>query len=89
MDQDWALAVAAELDRRDVSCRLERDAGSGYRVRVQLQEDREALWDVHGDLLEGRVLRDGALRGLVSLPSPAGCPAAGWPSRSTTSATTS
>jgi len=68
MDQDLALAVAAELHRRDVSCRLERDAGSGYRVRVQLLEDREALWDVHGDLLEGRVLRDGALRGFVSLP---------------------
>jgi len=68
MEEDRALAVAVELDVRGVSCRLERDAESDYHLRVALPCDREAMWDLHGDLLEARVLRAGALVGFVPLP---------------------
>jgi len=70
MEEDRALAVAVELDMRGVSCRLERDAKSDYHLRVALPCDREAMWDLHGDLLEARVLRAGALVGFVPLPVP-------------------
>jgi len=70
MEEDRALAVAMELDIWGVSCRLERDAESDYHLRVALPCDREAMWDLHGDLLEARVLRAGALVGFVPLPVP-------------------
>lgn len=70
MEEDRALAVAVELGNRGVNCRLERDAGSRYQVRVALQHDRAALWDLHGDLLEAWVLRAETLVGFVSLPVP-------------------
>lgn len=70
MEEDRELAVAVELDIRGVSCRLERDAESDYHLRVALPCDREAMWDLHGDLLEARVLRAGALVGFVPLPVP-------------------
>lgn len=72
MEEDQALAVAVELDNRGVNCRLERDAECEYTLRVALQHDRAALWDLHGDLLEARVVRAGTLVGFVSLPVPAG-----------------
>ena len=70
MEEDRALAVAVELDMRGVSCRLERDAKSDYHLRVALPCDREAMWDLHGDLLEARVLQAGAPVGFVPLPVP-------------------
>ncbi len=70
MQEDRALAIAVELGNRGVSCRLERDVRSRYRLRVPLQHDRAALWDLHGDLLEARVLRAGTLVGFVPLPVP-------------------
>ncbi len=70
MQEDLALAIAVELSDRGVDCRLERDARSRYHLRVALPLDRAALWDLHGDLLEARVLRAGALVGFVPLPVP-------------------
>jgi len=70
MKEDRALAIAVELDHLGVICRLERGAESAYYLRVALQHDRAALWDLHGDLLEARVLRAGVLVGFVPLPVP-------------------
>lgn len=67
MDEDVALAMARGLAERGVACRLTSGGRSVYRVLVALADGREALWDVHGDVLEARVLRDGALLGFVPL----------------------
>ncbi len=67
MDEDGALAMARALAKRGVGCRVTSARPSEYRLLVGLTDGREALWDGHGDVLEARVLRDGALLGFVSL----------------------
>lgn len=68
VEEDRALAVAGELKRRRVSCRLQRIAGAAerYTVVVELEEGRQAWWDLQGDGLEARVLRGGVLLGFVA-----------------------
>lgn len=80
VEEDRALAVAGELARRRVSCRLQRIAGAaaGYTVVVELEEGRQAWWDLHGDGLEARVLRGGVLLGFVALPVAARHPVLRW-----------
>lgn len=67
MDEDGALVLARGLAKLGVGCRVRSAGRSEYRLLVGLADGREALWDVHGDVLEARVLRDGGLLGFVVL----------------------
>lgn len=75
MDEDTALALARQLSAEGVDCRLRR-IGQARTLVVALDEDREAVWDRHRDVLEARVLRRGALIGFVPLPVPEWAPTA-------------
>lgn len=72
MDEDQALQLATGLDRCGVRCRLEPAGRSRYRIAVALPDERQAVWDLHGDTLEARVSRAEQLVGFVAVPVPAG-----------------
>jgi len=68
MDEDQALQLATGLDRCGVRCRLEPAGRSRYRIAVALPDERQAVWDLHGDALEARVSRAEQLVGFVAVP---------------------
>ena len=66
--EDDALAIARELSRRGVRCRLTRATPRDYGLLIPLHNGKQAVWDLHRGTLEARVLRDdGALIGYVPL----------------------
>ena len=68
MDEDNALAIARGLSRRGVRCRLTRATPRDYGLLVPLHNGNQAVWNLHRDRLEARVLRkDGTLIGFVPL----------------------